>query len=151
MANVFDVAKYILSTKGNMTAMRLQKLCFYSQAWNLVWLEAPLFNEEIEAWAGGPVIPQLYGWHRGQFIVNINDDLINNCNNDLNDNEIDTINCVLRDYGEYTAQELSDLTHQEKPWQGAYENNKDSFGRCNTVISLASIHEYYSGLQANEQ
>lgn len=36
-ANVFDVAKYILDTVGGeITSMKLQKLCYYSQAWHMV-------------------------------------------------------------------------------------------------------------------
>ena len=42
MANVFDTAKYILEQKGNMSTMKLQKLCYYAQAWSLVWDDAPL-------------------------------------------------------------------------------------------------------------
>ena len=49
MANVFDVAACILKQKGPMTAMKLQKLLYYSQAWSLVWDEKPLFPERIEA------------------------------------------------------------------------------------------------------
>ncbi len=30
MANVFDTAKYILEQKGDMSTMKLQKLCYYS-------------------------------------------------------------------------------------------------------------------------
>ena len=42
MANVDDVAAYILNRQGPMTAMKLQKLCYYSQAWHLVWDSEPL-------------------------------------------------------------------------------------------------------------
>ena len=34
---VFDVANYILNKQGSMSAMKLQKLVYYSQAWSLVW------------------------------------------------------------------------------------------------------------------
>ena len=44
MANVFDTAKYILEQSGPMSAMKLQKLCYYSQVWSLVWDDAPLFE-----------------------------------------------------------------------------------------------------------
>ena len=54
MANVFDTAKYILEQKGDMSTMKLQKLCYYSQAWGLVWDDEPLFDEDFEAWANGP-------------------------------------------------------------------------------------------------
>ena len=47
MANVFDTAKYILEQKGDMSTMKLQKLCYYSQAWGLVWDDEPLFDEDL--------------------------------------------------------------------------------------------------------
>ena len=37
MGTVFDVAKYILSKTGSITTWKLQKLCYYSQAWALAW------------------------------------------------------------------------------------------------------------------
>ena len=52
--NVLDIAAYILCKQGAMTAMKLQKLVYYSQAWSLVWDDKPLFRERIEAWANGP-------------------------------------------------------------------------------------------------
>ncbi len=60
MAQVADVAAYILEKCGPMTAMKLQKLVYYSQAWHLVWTEKPLFDNRIEAWANGPVVWELY-------------------------------------------------------------------------------------------
>lgn len=54
MANVFDVAKYILVQRGEMSTMKLQKLCYYCQAWSLVWDDKPLFEEEFQAWANVP-------------------------------------------------------------------------------------------------
>ena len=32
-----DVADYILQEHGAMSAMKLQKLVYYAQAWHLVW------------------------------------------------------------------------------------------------------------------
>ena len=69
MADVFDVAKYILEKQGSMTTMKLQKLVYYSQAWSVVWDEKPIFEERIEAWASGPVVRELYEEHRGMFII----------------------------------------------------------------------------------
>ncbi len=55
--SVESVAAYILSQHGKLSAMKLQKLVYYCQAWSLVWDEAPLFQEQIQAWANGPVVP----------------------------------------------------------------------------------------------
>jgi uncharacterized phage-associated protein len=47
MTTAYDVAAYILRKKGEMTAMKLEKLVYHSQAWSLVWDEEPLFHERI--------------------------------------------------------------------------------------------------------
>ena len=69
MATVFDVAKYILEKSGEMSTMKLQKLCYYSQAWSLVWDDSPIFMEDFQAWANGPVCPSLFRFSQGQFSV----------------------------------------------------------------------------------
>ncbi|MGW0920666.1 Panacea domain-containing protein [Streptomyces sp. NPDC002755] len=48
-----------------MTAMKLQKLVYYCQAWHLVWEGRALFPEAIRAWASGPVCPAVYELHQG--------------------------------------------------------------------------------------
>ena len=60
MATVFDVAKYILEQLGPLSTMKLQKLCYYAQAWSLAWDEEPLFPHEFEAWVNGPVCRELF-------------------------------------------------------------------------------------------
>lgn len=69
MASVFDVAVAILEKSGPMTAMKLQKLVYYCQAWHLVWEDKPMFPERIEAWASGPIVPDLYAAHKGKFKI----------------------------------------------------------------------------------
>lgn len=64
MANVFDVAKYILEKLGTLSTMKLQKLCYYCQAWSLVWDDTPLFDEKFEAWANGPVCRNCFSHKR---------------------------------------------------------------------------------------
>ena len=149
MANIFDVASYILNQKGEMTAMKLQKLCYYSQAWNLAWEEYPLFQNRIEAWDKGPVSPDLYDWHRGELFVKTNERLEKLGDNNLTDAEIETINEVLNSYSDYTAQQLSELSHKEAPWKDA-NSTCANYVKCNAVISHAAMHEYYSSLICNE-
>ncbi len=145
MASVFDVAAFILRERGEMTAMKLQKLVYYSQAWSLVWDEKPLFQERIEAWANGPVIPELYNAHRGRFRVSS----INVGNPDaLDSDQIETITVVLNYYGDKPSQWLSDLTHMEDPWKGARAGLPET-ARSNRDIPHADMAEYYSSLPAD--
>ena len=69
MATVFDVAKYILRKCGRISTWKLEKLCYYSQAWTMAWDEIPLFNEDFEAWANGPVCPEFFKEHKGMFSI----------------------------------------------------------------------------------
>ncbi|MBA3354693.1 MAG: DUF4065 domain-containing protein [Pyrinomonadaceae bacterium] len=138
---VHDVAAFILQQQGEMTAMKLQKLVYYSQAWSLVWDEAPLFPEPIEAWANGPVVRSLYVRHQGTFKVN-------NWDGDpakLSETQRETILKVLEFYGPMPAQVLSDLTHNETPWLKARAGLAVG-DRGSRVISHAEMAEYYSSL-----
>ncbi len=66
MSTADDVARYVLDRHA-MTAMKMQKLVYYAQAWTLARTGEPLFDEPIEAWVNGPVVRALYDQHRGQF------------------------------------------------------------------------------------
>lgn len=142
MASAHDVAAYILERAGPMTAMKLQKLVYYSQAWHLVWEEEPLFSERIEAWANGPVVPELYHFHRGRFKL---DSWPQGDSNNLTESERETINAVLEFYGDKNPQWLSDLTHSEDPWIKARRGLPDG-ERGHREITLESMMEYYSSL-----
>lgn len=142
MVRVYDVAEFILRKCGPMTAMKLQKLVYYCQAWSLVWDEKPLFPEKIEAWSNGPVVPGLFDLHRGKFKV---DSIADGKPGKLNDMQKETILAVLKYYGKRSSQWLSDLTHMEEPWRKARSGISES-ERGNKVISHASMAEYYGGL-----
>jgi uncharacterized phage-associated protein len=139
---VHDVAAYILQKYGGpMTSMKLEKLVYYSQAWSLVWDEEPLFNESIEAWVNGPVVPELYAKHRGMFKVSNWDGIPDRLNKD----QRDTVNSVIDFYGKRSSMELSQMTHREEPWIIARKGLSPS-ERGNREISLASMAEYYGSL-----
>jgi len=142
MANVFDVAKYILQKQGAMTTMKLQKLVYYCQAWSIIWDQKPIFDEEIQAWASGPVVPELYKCHKGEFQISTLDkgDV-----SKLKAVEIETIDAVLGVYGDKPAQWLSDLSHMENPWKNARRGRKPG-ENCTKEITHAVLEEYYSSL-----
>lgn len=143
MPSAHDVANYILHKKGRMSTWKLQKLVYYSQAWSLVWDdEQPLFSEQIEAWANGPVVPALYKVHRGSFDI---ERWPSGDRSRLSKAQRETIDAVLDYYGKHTGHWLSELTHREKPWKEARRGlgPKDASKR---KISLASMAEYYGSL-----
>jgi uncharacterized phage-associated protein len=142
MAIVQDVANYILSKKGELPAMKLQKLVYYAQAWSLVWDDAPLFPEVIEAWANGPVTPDLYNQHKGLFSVS---SIASGNPKKLTSTQQETIDKVLEFYGDKTSQWLSDLTHQEDPWVNT-RKGLAAGQRGDQEITPAAMAEYYSSL-----
>lgn len=144
MADVFDVAQYILTKCGRMTTWKLQKLVYYSQAWSLVWDDAPLFEERIEAWTNGPVVPDLYECHKGQFVVS---NIANGYPEVLKDYERETIDAVIESYNAKSSNWLSELTHREAPWLDARERGDLAPGeRGDSEITLDELAEYYGGL-----
>ena len=127
-----------------MTSWKLQKLVYYSQAWSLVWDEKPLFENEIQAWANGPVVVDLYQHHRGMFILE-KSNIPTGDSSKLNEDQADTVNQVINTYGTKSGQWLSDLTHQEMPWAKAREGIPLG-KRGESVITHDSLAEYYGGL-----
>lgn len=142
MANVFDTAKYILEQSGPMSVMKLQKLCYYSQAWSLVWDDCPLFDEDFQAWHTGPVCPELYTKTEGKHTVRAKDET--GGAGDLTDNQKDTIDKVLKHYATHDAQWLGAVARLEDPWIKAHGSTQTD--KCPNVITKESIAEYYGGL-----
>lgn len=143
MNTIFDVATYILSQKGEMSTMKLQKLCYYCQAWSLVWDDAPLFPEEFRAWANGPVCNELFQKTKGKFSVVESDE--GGDVSFLSDSQKETIHQVLEHYGIRNAQWLSQLTHMEDPWKKARVGIPEGIG-SDSLISKESMAIYYGGL-----
>src|SRR5690625_7450110 len=69
MLNANEIADYFIElstpgTKENITNLKLQKLLYYAQgeyvAHNEESNDEILFNDRIEAWKHGPVVPEVY-------------------------------------------------------------------------------------------
>lgn len=142
--SVFDVAAYLLKKIGPMSTMKLQKLVYYCQVWSLIWDEKKIFEDEIEAWANGPVVRRLFDYHRGYFQVSS----VTLGNPDaLDKTQRETVDAVIDYYGGKPAQWLVDLTHMETPWIKARKGLSVT-ERGNRIIKLDDIIEYYSSLPA---
>jgi uncharacterized phage-associated protein len=64
MVQVSEVADYLIAFSHEhgdpVSNLKLQKLLYYAQAWQLALYDEPLFNDRIEAWVHGPVVPSVY-------------------------------------------------------------------------------------------
>ena len=150
---VFDVAAYILDEyapmakeHGPMTAMKLQKLVYYCQAWSLAWDEGPLFEEELEAWVHGPVVRDLFTLNRGQYQIHElapdKGDL-----EKLREEQQETVDLIVEHYGPMKPEALTMLTHQEPPWRAA--RNRGGLGpseRGREKIPHGDMKKYYSSI-----
>jgi uncharacterized phage-associated protein len=148
MAHVQDVAAYILDKRGPMTAMKLQKLCYYSYGYHLAWEERKLFPEHFEAWANGPVAPALYRLHRGMMTVERED--IPGDPKALDAGEQESVNLVLDGYGSLSAHQLSVMTHKERPWVAARKRGSAGpLERSTARLKDTDIFDYFDSLTAD--
>ena len=118
---VLDIADEVLrSAKAKgipLTPLKLMKLVYMAYGWFWANRDEPLFNERIEAWKYGPVIPHLYHASKKFGRDVIPEDLILD-GVTTNDDIRGFIDKVVDEYGEMSGFSLSSLTHQpDTPWE----------------------------------
>lgn len=139
MENIYTVADYFLYKDG-MTHKKLQKLCYFAQAWYLANFGIPLVPNRFEAWVHGPVSPDLYSRYRDWGWETIPQEKEEP---DFNDNEIKGfLDQVYEVYGEYGADTLENITHKEEPWKNAREGYASGI-YCRNPISQKDMKRYY--------
>jgi uncharacterized phage-associated protein len=138
MTSVFDVAKFIIESAGgesDMTNMKLNKLLYYAQGTHLARTGQPLFNDTIEAWPYGPVIPTVYQQYKefGGSPIPMQQSFVEPS---FSQDEADSILDVVREYGKFTAFHLRDKTHAPgTPWAETPQSH---------VITKNLILQYFS-------
>lgn len=145
------LAKLDTNAGDTISPLKLQKLVYYAQAWHLAVFNQPLFNEPIQAWVHGPVVPSLYQ----RFKDNCRDCLIDVRANGLkmahfSTETEDLLNEVYSIYGEHSASYLEQLTHREMPWIRA-RKGIPLYHRSEEVITVESMIDYYKALRNGEK
>lgn len=139
MESIYNVAKYFLS-KEPMSHKKLQKMCYYAQAWYLANYKERLVPNRFEAWVHGPVSPDLYSRYRDWGWENIP---LYRCEIDFEDNRTASfLDEVYKVYGDYDADELERLTHKEKPWRNARKGIPAGVYSRNPIL-LSDMRDYY--------
>ncbi|GLH61020.1 DUF4065 domain-containing protein [Paulownia witches'-broom phytoplasma] len=142
--NVFDVANYIIENNPHKTThMKLHKMIYYAYAKYLVKCGSlDSFKDSFRAWVYGPVLPELYKEFKEFTYLPINKlspkGNIKKINTSVDWKNV--IDSIIELYGSATGNELSDLTHQELPWQLGY-NSGGSWDE--NVISDEIIYKYF--------
>lgn len=145
--SIFDVAYYILTELGYISTMKLQKLCYYSQAYSLVKNNKELFPEDFQAWVNGPVCKELYEIHKNMFIIN-SDIFSNKKTKKVSEEGKKCIDLVLLKMSNFSGNELSEISHNESPWKTLRKPLKKD-EKSDAVITKESIKKYYSSKQCN--
>lgn len=150
-----------------VSPMKLQKLVYIAHGWHLAFTDRPLIKEAVEAWDYGPVIPSLYQEfkHYGNGAITSKAARVHGSGMrffllmqgiddypDHNENVYakKLLNKVWEIYGNYTAIQLSNLTHRSNsPWDKA---RREHGHMKNIQIPEDVIREHYVALKrANEQ
>ena len=144
--SVFDIADWFL-LKEEMTHKKLQKLCYYAQAWNYALNGYRLENTDYQAWIHGPVSPALWEKFKafGYEPIRIKRTAAFSIDKDA----LNLLEDVWDTYGENSGNALEALTHREMPWLEArrgYSPNE----RCSVVISPESMTYYYKSIYCGD-
>jgi len=150
MVSAFDVTKliiYLANKYGDLiTNLKLQKLLYYVQAWHLVNFDKkPLFDDEIKAWDFGPVVEEVYHkfkeFRHTPITLNVKKDEITK---KFNKKTIDFVDFIYGKYIGFSAYDLVNMTHNEKPWIDANKNDSK-------IIDRDKMYKYYSELYEKDK
>ncbi len=140
--NVIDIANRIVlgtqTEQGDIISnLKLQKLLYYLQGYWLAVFDKPLFDDEIEAWMYGPVVPAVYDCFKSYGAGAIMPDEIKEQPQiDFSTEENDLFFNILDEYGQFSAVKLMEMTHNEMPWKSV------EVGRGN-VISQSVMKKFF--------
>lgn len=147
MVEILDVADRFLS-KESMTHKKLQRLCYYAQAWSYALFDEPIFADEIQAWVHGPVSPRLYskfaefGWQEIP-AVDIDESV-------FKENDLKVLRSVYSTYAQFDGDQLETLTHSEQSWISA-RGDLSPWESCMAVIPFKAMRDYYLDLYERSQ
>lgn len=144
--SVFDIANWFLH-KAPMTHKKLQKLCYYAQAWAYALKNIRLEDTDFQAWIHGPVAPVLYDRFKQFGYDQIS--LVGDYKSPISKEDEEILESVWATYGSYTGNALAALSHSERPWIEARVGYHPE-ERCTIPISSEHMKEYYRSIYAGE-
>lgn len=109
-----DVARELRKRLPGSGVAKIHKLLYYCQGWHLAFTGQPMFREDLEPWAMGPVVADL--WH--------DEDKRRTPPpaEELDVSAVATLAYVVSRYGRLTGIDLIHLSHAEDPWLKASDN-----------------------------
>ncbi len=141
-----DIANFILQLAGSIgdnsiDNLKLNKMLYFAQGHYLAKYHSPLYEDEIQAWEYGPVIPEVYRAFKccGANAIEAPTDEFDEAN--LSSKELELLIDVYNAYGRYTGLALKDMTHKkDSPWDKVYVKGQ------NIVIQKALIEQSFANM-----
>lgn len=160
MNRALQIANYVVSVafRNNkpITNLHLQKILYYLQAKELIYEGMPLFDDTIEKWKLGPVVPKVYHEYKqygSQPIDDIATELIFDDETfnikivKFNEDDIDhgTREKIMPDIISLLNRDpfkLVDLTHEHHPWKKYKERIEN--GEKGLKYSNEEIYDFFT-------
>jgi len=131
-----------------VTPMKLQKLVYLAHGIHLARFDAPLINEDIEAWNYGPVIRSVYDLFKSwgnrpiteipEIEFRVGGKVLRSHLELLTNDEKDSINLAWEIGGDLSGPELSNWSHSTgSPWETTYKSGG------NKKIKRDTIKDYF--------
>jgi len=157
MENPLAIANYFikksLDTGEPITPMKLVKLVYLAHGWYLGLTGEPLISEGTQAWKYGPVIPSVYeefksyGGNPVTELAWLVSDSGQTYKYPLTEPNLTVfLDKIWEVYRQFSATDLSDLTHQENsPWFDVW-HKKGGSEKFGAIIPNDSIQLHYKQL-----
>jgi len=145
--SALDVAKWFINAADRdagdaITHLKAQKLVYYAQGWALAHFGRPLFSDDLQAWAHGPVAVPIYTRFRNHGFDALPKQKIEvGFSNDAQR----LLSAVNEKYAIYSAKQLEVMTHNEPPWRDVRGNLAPEV-RCTEVIRKEAMKKYFKSL-----
>ena len=148
MHSVHDVESFFIeiannSDDDNITNLKLQKLLYYAQGYSLARNNRSLFDDAIEAWTHGPVVPEAYHTYKCCNASPIQSAVRPFDVSLFEEDELELMLDVAREYGKYTGSTLRNMTHVKGGiWERVY-----NAASGNKIISQSDLKRYFDTLK----
>lgn len=139
--SAMDIAKWFIN-EIHPEPLKLQKLLYLAQGFSYAFNDKPLFDDDIEAWVHGPVVPIVYNEYKE---YKYNPIFLNYNLCEIDEETLDILNYVKNNYAKYDAKYLEEMTHNQEPWIIS-RDGLDPDERSDKTISKENIASYFISL-----
>ena len=142
-SKLYNVSLYIINKLEEVDPLSIQKLLYFADGFSNKFLGKDLFSDLPEAWIYGPVYKEIYdcfSYYKGN-TINYNE-LLSNREYNLEDEEIEYLNNIIKTFGCYSGSLLREMTHITNPWINA-RIGLNEYEYSDRVISKEDINLYF--------